>query len=118
MNKFANSLFRSGGNIPVERRVLLFKEIQIELTAVLTSFEKEEIPDAINQFLEHDAADETMHESPATRAVLKWCSKLKPKKLSNKEKQNVAGKQVVDKIGIDGLPDFIKRWRQLFLDNM
>jgi len=49
---------------------------------------------------------------------VEYCYKIKPFKLTNKDKQNPHGKILVEQLGEDRLPDFIKLWRNHFLKTM
>lgn len=77
--------------MPEDRKLKLRKDLQVELKTILEAFNDEEIPEIISTFLKSDPESEVADKEQET-TLLEWCSKMKPRKLSNKEKQNVSGK--------------------------
>jgi len=59
------------------------------------------------------------NEGEVSEQLIDHCKELQPFKLTNQQKLNPHGKEVMEKVAAeDGLADFIKLWRKNFLDGM
>jgi len=87
IKKWAVSIVNAGKGIPKDRMTVLIRSLQEDLNFLLQNTDN--IPEIIQKFVQKDPEGAEAEED--TIIVLKWCQDLQPKKLSNKEKQNVAG---------------------------